>query len=85
MEFLMQSETWVIPTAILKGIIMSAIIVGIAETTFIQSLIVASLSAIITGVFLLLATWMAAQKTGSKVEEIAQKIETTDSDNTGSS
>lgn len=69
-------EPWMIIAAAVKGTIMAALILGIAETTFIQSFILAVSSASITGGFLVLASYIQAKHTGEKVDEVAAKVET---------
>lgn len=54
---------------------MALIIFAVAETTFIQGVVTAILSACVSGTFLLVSVHMTTKKTQEKVEEVAQKVE----------
>lgn len=64
----------IILAAVLKGIFMSAIILAVAETTFIQGLLTAILSALVSGTFLLVSVHMTNKRTDRKVQEATTDI-----------
>lgn len=65
----------ILSISLAKGAAISAIIVGLAETTFFQSLAIAVSSAIVSGSFLLISTRLTVKKTEEKVENVQQKVE----------
>lgn len=64
----------IIAAALAKGVIMSVIIVAVAETTFIQGLITAALSAAVSGTFLLVSVHMTNKRTDKKVHDATETI-----------
>jgi hypothetical protein len=59
-----------LPVAIVKGVIMAALILGVAEAGFLQAVAVAACSASITGLFLVIASYVQARHTGAKIDEV---------------
>lgn len=49
---------------------MAALILGIAETSFLQAIVVATISATITGMFLVIAARQSAKHTIEKVQQL---------------
>lgn len=73
----MNSEvSWIAPLAVIKGLIMAAVIVGVAETSFLQSLVVAVCSASVSGLFLLFATHLQAKRTQRQLDETKDQLST---------
>lgn len=54
--------------------IMATIIVAVADTTFIQGVVTAILSALVSGGFLLVSVHMTNRRTDSKVQEATKEI-----------
>lgn len=67
-------EAWMLPAAIIKGAIVAALVLGVAEVGFLQAVAVAATSATITGIFLVVATYIQARQTGQKVDDVRVKV-----------
>lgn len=63
--------------AIFKGVLMAAVVLAVAELPFLQALLVAACSATITGLFLVVASYVQARHTGREVKEAAQDVKRT--------
>jgi uncharacterized membrane-anchored protein len=68
------SDKAIILLACVKGIAMSTIIVLIADATFVQGLITAIASAVVSGTFLLISIHTSSKLTNKKVEESKDEI-----------
>jgi hypothetical protein len=68
-------EAWIVPAALLKGMLMALVVLGVAELPFVQAIIVACCSATITGVFLVFSAWVSTRRTITRVDEVASKVE----------
>lgn len=66
---------FLLPLAVVKGIMMMIVITTLANTGFIESLAVAACSAIITGTFLVISNILVTKRTGEKVEDLKTKVE----------
>lgn len=60
----------------IKGVVMAAVILAVASTSFAQALAVAACSATITGAALIISTWLQNRHTTSKVEAVRERVET---------
>jgi hypothetical protein len=74
MIFGMSHQTIILMAAV-KGIIMAVVLTVIAETTFLQGLATAILSAAVSGTFLLISVHMTTRRTEEKIERVKEKIE----------
>jgi cell division protein FtsL len=70
----------IIALAAIKGLAMSLTLTVIAETTFLQTLATAIVSAVISGTFLLVSVHMNTRRTDDKIEKVKEKIEETESE-----
>lgn len=68
-------EPWMIALSIIKGVLVAAIIIGIIGPSFLEALAVASCSAFITGIFLIISTHMQTMKVKAETEKNREKIE----------
>jgi hypothetical protein len=71
----MQTELWILPAALLKGALVAVLLLAVLNPSFVQAIVVASCSATITGVFLLLSAWVSARHTVTRIDEVASKVE----------
>lgn len=69
------SHQTIIIMASIKGIVMAIVLGAIAETTFIQGIATAVVSACVSGTFLLISVHMTGRRTENKIEKVKEKIE----------
>lgn len=65
----------IITTVMVKGLIIGALLIGVAEASLVQALIVAIASAFVNGIMLLIVGLVVNKHTGAKVEEVKKKVE----------